>query len=556
MPLLRSKPKLGYCGLTIVLSNPSRFDIDNRRLLSATGGQMLDDYCLRPEFNSMQCDIRLVEETDALLPGTKCVLLLGEAAAHKFLSETRSSTLSMIRGGLYNYNGIPAICSFLPQDSVDIKNYEKTHNSQSADYSPDDSVSNSDEDEGDVKAFGFTKRANYCFWLRADIRKCKSILRISQNSLDRRDSSNQKMDSNATTHVGPIYVVYPGHEEVIKALTGIKGQHLYFDIETDREQQNLQCFAFSFDGITIYSVPILDYTYRPAYKDVAKIMRALAIAIRDNIVVAHNGAAFDFYVLAYKYRIPIDKTYDTMLAMHRCFPDIEKSLGHCVSYWTTEKFHKDEDSSGYHTENQMRDRLKYCAKDVHTMFLVKQAIDAYARTIPGLQRSIDDAMSCIKPYLIATLQGIRIDETEVNKKCLENDRLMLQYNRFIELLIGPLGMNRIREGKKMSMLPGSPKQCMKYFYDLLGYPEKKNPSTGERSLGKNQLYQLALTYDNPVIMLICLYRATQKETSRLRFTPWVPRNEIHKNTDSKAGAMDTENISVQYSISLEQQTKI
>ena len=374
------------------MSNPSRFDIDAKRLLTANGGQMFDNFCLRPEFNSMQCDVRLVDEIEPLLEGTKCILILGEVAAHRFLPETIDSTLSMIRGGLYHYKSIPTICSFLPQDAVDFKNYESQFNPLSSDYSPDDSVSDDDEDEGDVKTFGKTKRANYCFWLRADVRKCKRIL----------DGFNPSLKSLLQK-----YIISPSALEVVDILQSTKNQHLYFDIETDYEKQNLQCFAFTFDGVRIYSVPILDYNYKPAYENYYKILRALAIAIRDNIVVAHNGACFDFFVLAHKYRIPISRTYDTMIAMHRCFPDIEKSLGHCVSYWTWEKFHKNEDSIGYRTNQQMIDRLKYCAKDVYTMFLVKKAIDEYARTVPGLQASISAAMDCIKPYLVASTRLLK-----------------------------------------------------------------------------------------------------------------------------------------------------
>jgi hypothetical protein len=119
-------------------------------------------------------------------------------------------------------------------------------------------------------------------------------------------------------------------KSILDLLSNTKGKFMYFDIETDWEEQNLLCFAFSFDGLEIYSIPVLDYEYKWAYINLPQVMRALAIAIKDNTVVAHNGAAFDFFVLAHKYRIPINKTYDTMLAMHRCFPDVERSLGHCL----------------------------------------------------------------------------------------------------------------------------------------------------------------------------------------------------------------------------------
>ena len=484
--------------------------MDTHRLMSGNGGSMMDGFCLRPEMNSMMCDVRLKDETAPLLPETKCLLVLGEAAMHKYFPDTLGNTIHEMRGSLFSYKGIPTICSYLPQDAVDIyKNYEKEHNPLSMDYTPDDSVSeDGEEDEGDVKRHGKTKRTNYAFWLRADVRKCKHLLSKGTPSFER-----------------PSYRIFPGSSEVISILTSTKNQELFFDIETDYEQQNLQCFSFCFGDGIIYSVPILDYTYRPAYPDYYKIMRALAVAVRDNTLIAHNGACFDFFVLAYKYKIPINKTYDTLIAMHRCFPDVEKSLGHCTSYWTWEKFHKDEDSHGYRTNEQMMARMRYCGKDVYTMRLIKRAIDEYAKTIPGLQKSIDDAMACIRPYLIFTLQGINVNETMVNEMCAENDRLMVQYNRLTEFFIGQSGLNEIRGGKKLGMFAGSNKQCTKYFHDMLGYPvvAKGKPNVyGQQapSLGKKALYKLALKVENPVINLICAYRAVKKETSRLRFLPW------------------------------------
>ncbi len=491
------------------MSNPSR--MDTGRLLSGNGGIMFENFCLRPELNSMMCDARLLEDKSPVWEGTKCILILGEKAMHELLHETCNNTIHEMRGSLFYRKGIPTICSYLPQDAVDIyKNYEKESNPLASDYRPDVGVSeDGEEGEGDVKRHGKTKRSNYAFWLRRDVWKCKQIL------LGKIPDKQQ-----------PKYHIYPPSNEVVEILTNTKNQHLFFDIETDYEELNLQCFSFSFDGVNIYCVPILDHYYRPAYSDYYRIMRALAIAINDNTLVAHNGACFDFFVLAYKYHIPINKTYDTLIAMHRCFPDVEKSLGHCTSYWTWEKFHKDEDSQGYFTHQQMMDRLSYCGKDVYTMYLIKTAIDKYAKTIPGLEKSISDAMACIRPYLISTLTGIRVNSKMINDKCAENDQLMVQYNRLIEWFIGEAGMNEIRGGKKLGMFAGSNPQCCRYFHDMLGYPvvAKGKPNAfGESSpsLGKKDLFKLALKHENPVINLICAYRETKKETTRLRFLPWV-----------------------------------
>lgn len=499
----------------MVLSNPSRFD--KASLLTATGGSLFNSYCIQPDMSSMNCDIRLADDTSPWLEGTKVVLLTGEFAMHRYLPETLNNSLGEMRGSPFKKNDIWFIPSFSAQEAADMKAFESMMNPLSHDYAPDANEYDNDDDEGDVKRHGKTARRNYAFWLRADVRKCKTIL--SCGGLP------------PTEFQEPIYEIYPSASRVIKLLESTVQQYLYLDIETDREDTNLQCFSFSFDGVNVYCVPVLDYNYVFAYSDYHKILRALATAISYNTVVAHNGAAFDFFVLGYKYRIAINKCYDTMIAQHRCFPDIEKSLGHCTSLWTWEKFHKDEDSQGYRTREQMNVRLQYCGKDVRTMFLIHKAIEKYAKTIPGLQHSIDTAMSSIKPYLITSLQGIKYDQQKVKETCRENDELMMQYNRWINILLGPVSKEILGTAVKgkLKMFAGSNKQCCCYFHDILGYPVvARSKKTQEPSLGKQAMYKLALKHDNPVIQLVLLYRKVQKEFGTLNFTPWRgDNNEIY-----------------------------
>ena len=154
--MLRNKPKGKYSGLTIVMSNPSRFDKEWKpgigNLLSANGGTLFND-CLQPELNSMLCDVRVMEDTSPWLEGTKCILLLGQAAMHQWCPDTRKNTLNEMRGSLLYVGEIPAIATFFPQDAADFKNYEQSHNELSKEYSGGDELSEDSEDEGDVKAF-------------------------------------------------------------------------------------------------------------------------------------------------------------------------------------------------------------------------------------------------------------------------------------------------------------------------------------------------------------------------------------------------------------------
>lgn len=510
--MLKNKPKLKYCGLTAILSNPSRFD--KLSLLTSTGGVLFNEL-LQPDYNIMQVEVRLMEDKSAFLENTKVIILLGEAAMHYWLPrDTGNNTLNEMRGSPFYINNIPTIASFFPQDAADIKSYEQEFNEQSKEYSGDEETGNDGEDEGDVKRFSNTKRSNYAFWLKCDIEKCKRILRTGEKKWPVEEE--------------PTYKIYGNPEEIINVLTNTKNEYLYFDMETDFEEQNILCFSFAFasldsKSINVYSVPILNHEYKFAYSSYYLIIRALIISIRDNILVAHNGAAFDFFVLGFKYSIPVYRVYDTMTAMHRCFPDIEKSLGHCVSKWTFQKFHKDSASHAYRTIQHMMDELKYCGKDVFTMILVHRAIDKYARTIPGLQASIDCVNRSIVPYLTTSIQGIRYSQEKVDKLCDENDRLMTQYLRIINMMIGPTGMEHCKKSikGKAKSLPSSNTQCADYFHEQLGYGVVgRSSKTQKPSLGKKNMFKLALRYDNPVITFILLFRTVQKEYSALRFYPW------------------------------------
>jgi hypothetical protein len=460
----------------------------------------------------MQCDVRVAEDNSPFLEGTKCILLCGEYAMHKYIPQSRNNTLNEMRGTLFYLNGIPTIASYFPQDCCEFghKNFEAEFNALS--------LSNKDDgdDEEDEKRHSNTSRSNYAFWLRADVRKCKRILK----------------DGVPSPVPQPVYLDCPSSKDVIDGLRSVTNGHLYFDIETDYEEQNLQCFSFSFDGRTVYNVPVLDYNYKPYYQHLPQIIRSLAVAIKANTLVCHNGACFDYIVLGYKYHIPVYKVYDTMVAQHRCFPQVEKSLGHCTSLHTWQPFHKDQDSQGYRTKDQMMARLAYCGKDVFTMYLIHQEIERYAKTIPGLGDSIKTAMEQIVPYVTTTLQGIRTNDSLIVKMKKENDRLMSQYLRIINILIGKAGMDMVQDcvKGKAGAFPGSNKQCVEYFHNILGYPvvhRSKENQKGERnpSLAKQAMYRLRLTNDNPVIDFCNAYRGTKIETTTpLGFIPWKDDN--------------------------------
>lgn len=508
--MLRNKPIFTYNGLTVVLSSPSRFDKEmivngqsKGKLLSATGGVFFNS-CLNPDFNQYQCDVRVKEDTSDLLPGTKAILLLGEDAAKKWLNNT-TNTLGEIRGSLYERNGIPVLASYFPQDCADVKNHEREHNP----HRLNESVGSDSEKESDEKRrHGKTSWSNYGFWLDRDIAKVKYILK----------------NGRPVKAFEPEYILYPNLSRVIKDWTETKNRCFYFDIETDANL-NILCLSYSFDLDKIFVVPFISHQYESAYSDMANLFKALAICLRDNISVAHNGAGFDFFVLAHKYHIPVgQRLYDTMVAQSRIYPDTEKSLGHCTSLWTWEVFHKDEGSGGYATQAQAEAMWRYCGKDVFTMQLIHAAQIEHAKRVPGMLDSIQQANDSIRPYLITTLTGFQYDKKLLDKIVDDNDKLLEQYLRVLNVLVGADNLKKIRGGGTSSII-NSNKQCCKYFHEMLGYEQvgygkTLKDGTKNPSLAKTNMFKLKQKYNNPVIDVILTAREVIKESSSLAFTPW------------------------------------
>jgi hypothetical protein len=498
--MLRNKPKLNYNGLTVILSNPSRHD--KNELISGTAAYVFNEECLYPETNRYCCDIRLMDEPSPLLPNTKVILTFGTRAFHHFTGS--SLTLDEGRGSPYKYNNIVVVPTFTPQDACDPKDYEKKYNEHLIEEDEEDEAKTEEDKAGDAfgeKSRNKTSRENYRFWLKADVKKALRIL-------------NNKGEIPRAYENLPEYYICPDVDAVCDYLKESKDDYLYFDFETDFVSYDIRCFSFSFAKTPhrIFCVPWLNTNYKPYYgQETYKIWQALAIAVRDNILVCHNGSQFDFLMFAIMLRIPVHKVYDTLVAQHRIYPTVEKSLGHCISLYTYEPFHKNEGAHGFYNEFQMRELLQYNGKDIWTMYLVHKGQQDLMSKDRGLKDSINLANRAIVPYLTASINGMKFDDVKRREWLTLNDRKMTQILRVMGML----------HGEKCGPLISNQK-CVKYFHELLGYPVVgRSKTTNNPSLSEDNLLKLALKIENPIIDWLIKYRQIQKESGTLNFKTWV-----------------------------------
>jgi DNA polymerase I-like protein with 3'-5' exonuclease and polymerase domains len=461
---------LPYKGLTVVLGKPSRFD--RAQLLSGYGGQMFFN-ALSP-LARQSVDVFLADALKngevSYKPDTKVVLLLGQKALDMVATGV---SIDEQRGCPIIKDGITYVPSYEPQEAVDRQAY----------FNPNDS---DDKGGGDDKGrHGKTRRPNRKFWLTRDVKKAVAYL---------------TMPPEVTKAA---HVLWPRADEVVRILTETKGKNMYFDIETNRSLE-MTCFGFSFDEKRAWCVPmVVSPREGYYYSDTPRILRALAVAMRDNTTVIHNSL-FDLFVMGYKYGIPAPRrVYDTMLAHHRLFPEVEKSLGHCLSLYTDQPYHKNEGVFEAHGHEQQTQLYEYNAKDVISMALLQPQIDATAANFKATD-SIQQVNDSVVPYLTAMLQGIRYDDAKLDDIIANNDRHQNVLLRFLRLLVGK------------DLNPNSPKQVADYLYNRLGYKRPSKDITSEKAL-----LQLRLSKpDNPVMALILRYRSLAKESGQLKFPPW------------------------------------
>lgn len=480
-------PTLPYKGLTIILDQPSRFD--TKHLISGNAGSYFDSLLL--PITRFNCDIILANDSRELLPNTKVILLLGQAALEKFAPGIDRS-LNTYRGSpyiIYNKDQkIICIPTFTPQDSFDRKNYEHPEN--------EDEQGDDETDEGGEKDNQKTRRKNFKFWFHNDVRKA---IRLLQHGIKNYPTVSKIIATSA--------------DSILEYLKKCKDGYLTIDIETNPLwQQSLTCIGILWsptnklneikdEQLEVIVIPFMRYNKELFYtpENYCRIFVALTVAMRSNLVIGHN-LSFDLFILLYKYHLhPPINIADTMVRHHRLHPEVEKSLGHCITYYTDEQYHKDESGGfnpvSFEAENKL---WMYNAKDVITTFFIycEQEI-SLAKA--GATVSAEQACKCIRSILAMQFEGLLCDTDKLCKMLDETDKRLDQFARILTILT------------KRTFNPRSSQQVCKYLYDELKLPRPLYKPTDKESL-----FKLYAKYRIPSLRVILAYRVEGKQASMFR----------------------------------------
>ncbi len=509
-------PSTTYGGLAVICEL-SRFDRDNSRLICGYHAkELFNGELLKSGMSRSNVHIRTPEETSPLPAGTKCVLALGESVIRQLypgvtLGEQRgapvvldytietSVTAATYREETYTVGrtnetssmfgvepategwtetrkrivqitpkavhtvgqqSLPTIFSYSPQEACDPRRFERAD--EDFDDGEDDDA---EESVQAIKSHGKTRRKNWRFWLKADIRKA---VRIAREGLQ------------ADT---PKIVVAPDVDFIINLLRTHQGGDMEFDIETE---DNLQytCVGFSFSDIEeVYVLPmcLTHEKYAYYYGDRAsEVLHALGCALLCHTVVIHN-AKFDLFVNCWRYGLPAPRrVFCTMNSWSRCYIEVEKSLCHVMSFLTDLPYHKNQGHYKPWKQEQAGALYQYNGLDVYALKKLKPAIIKLASEIGALE-NVELVNRSVIPYMTTELRGIPIDWPAHHKLVTETDARQKKLLHICHTLAG------------YKINPGSWQQVQKYLYtpEGCGIPLPAKDPTNVKTLWRVLMKQKA-----------------------------------------------------------------
>lgn len=475
-------PTLPYNGLHVVSDLINRYDKACAKLHAGPPGDFLFAELRKngydPEATSFSTDTFIRPR-----PGTRKLLLLGRDCAARFLRPNTQPNINTLRGYMHDFAGIEVMATYMPVDCCDIVDHEGY-------YEDDDDDDNSSNFKDDAP----TKRSSFRPWFRADLEKLLSGVRRDKPTGD---------------VMGPLFT--PQHNlDILEMMRRWQGQEVFFDIETHPATNTLQCFSVATKNSPVFSVPVYDHNGRAHYSP-AKIGAALARMFSRNRVIIHN-ASFDLGFLAHFHGVPYgDDVYCTMVAHHRMFLEVEKSLAHCIAYWINAPYHKDEAGTFHpYSFNQFKNLCLYNTKDVLTLRAIYYAQQKYLEANPSYRGSVNQGNAIVPIYLTATMTGFEVD---VNKNATKRKTLkdeLYDITRVLRVLTNNAQFN-----------PASENHICEWLHDGLKYPIDRKTKGGSPSTDAATIYKHIIDHPRNIGLKVLMYfKEKAKIESTLAYKPY------------------------------------
>lgn len=264
-------------------------------------------------------------------------------------------------------------------------------------------------------------------------------------------------------------------DQILESLNHPAGRIFGCDIECLNDE--VSCIAFAPNDKLSLCIPLYG-DYWPTDQE-AYIWRAMArVFANPNNTAIFHFAMFDtsFMWLQNHIRM-LCKVVCTAIAHRVLYPDFSAKLQFVVSNYTDMVYYKDDKKIWSKPWVDPDQFYRYNAKDAVCLPEIWQAFSAELAVNPDLQWTYNETMSNFDACLFMMSRGIQLD-TDVLNTVKERARKEHEAK-----------LRELEAASDYPFNPGSPKQCVEYFYEHKGiapYTDRKTrkPTTDDKAMSR------------------------------------------------------------------------
>jgi hypothetical protein len=291
----------------------------------------------------------------------------------------------------------------------------------------------------------------------------------------------------------------PTFSESLEFMRAIKGKDFATDIEVLNGQ--VSCFSLATTGDCSISIPLVGQEGRPYFtrSEEVEIWLHYAQLMGDPTTLKINqNLIFDIGFLLDKNHIhtrgPLG---DTMIANHIMWPDFPKGLDFLCSVHTREPYYKDDGKLWKKPWVDLHQFWRYNARDAAVAYEIWKVQEPLLDD-GGYRDTYDATIGMFPAILHMQIRGMKVNAKRLEQAQMEaRTRLTEKTDQLNAVADYPFN-------------PGSPKQCIEYFYTAKGIKPYINRKTGRPTADDTAMARLWRTHRLPEAKLCQEIRSLNK----------------------------------------------
>jgi DNA polymerase len=269
-----------------------------------------------------------------------------------------------------------------------------------------------------------------------------------------------------------------------------------FDIEIYNYQ--VSCISFAISPSSAISIPFVGARWTEQEEGDIWRMIARALEMPEVLKIGVNHVGFDIPWLFWSNKIKVAPPWgDCMLAQRIMYPEFPSSLNYLCSIHTDEPFYKDDKKMWKTPWKDSHEFWRYSAKDSATAMEIWPIQEKEMRET-GYWKMYKNTMRLAHPVHFMMAKGVRVDTLRLGEV---QEEVTYQLEGVEKELL---------EVADHDFNPGSPKQCLEYFYVHKGIRPYINRKTKRPTCDDKAMARLARKHNLPEARLVQEIRSLRK----------------------------------------------